>query len=150
MSVKKILLIVVGCFFGLLLLFIASFLLATMLFGDRQNNFVDGAGVGMVAAGAYDLVGHTRSETPPAQIYVDETYIPAGEETYMPADLPEVAPDQLSDETRANLDWNQRVECVVDEDGWLTKSDGRPVYIAPTDDPQLSDETRANLDWNQQ
>ncbi len=48
MSVKKILLIVVGCFFGLLLLFIASFLLATMLFGDRQNNFVDGAGVGMV------------------------------------------------------------------------------------------------------
>ena len=27
----------------------------------------------------------------------------------------------------------ERVDCVVDEDGWLTKSDGRPVYIAPTD-----------------
>ena len=32
----------------------------------------------------------------------------------------------------------ERVECVVDEDGWLTKSDGRPVYIAPTDDPLMS------------
>ena len=32
----------------------------------------------------------------------------------------------------------ERVECVVDEDGWLTKADGRPVYIAPTDDPLLS------------
>lgn len=32
----------------------------------------------------------------------------------------------------------ERVECVVDADGWLTKSDGRPVYIAPTDDPLLS------------
>ena len=32
----------------------------------------------------------------------------------------------------------ERVECVVDEDGWLAKSDGRPVYIAPTDDPLLS------------
>ena len=72
------------------------------------TSIVTGAAVGMAAAGAYDLVGHTRSETPPAQIYVDETYIPAGEETYMPADLPEVAPDQLSDETRANLDWNQQ------------------------------------------
>ena len=72
------------------------------------TSIVTGAAVGMAAAGAYDLAGHTRGETPPAQIYVDETYIPAGEETYMPADLPEVAPDQLSDETRANLDWNQR------------------------------------------
>ena len=32
----------------------------------------------------------------------------------------------------------ERVECVVDEEGWLTKSDGRPIYIAPTDDPLLS------------
>ena len=72
------------------------------------TSIVTGAAVGMAAAGAYDLVGHTRSETPPAQIYVDETYIPAGEETYMPADLPEVAPDQLSAPTRANLDWNQQ------------------------------------------
>ena len=32
----------------------------------------------------------------------------------------------------------ERVECVVDADGWLAKSDGRPVYIAPTDDPLLS------------
>lgn len=32
----------------------------------------------------------------------------------------------------------ERVECVVGSDGFLTKSDGRPVYIAPTDDPLLS------------
>lgn len=32
----------------------------------------------------------------------------------------------------------ERVECVVDEDGWLAKADGRPVFIAPTDDPLLS------------
>ena len=32
----------------------------------------------------------------------------------------------------------ERVECVVDEDGWLAKSDGRPVFIAPTDDPLMS------------
>ena len=32
----------------------------------------------------------------------------------------------------------ERVECGVDEDGWLTKNDGRPVFIAPTDDPRLS------------
>ena len=32
----------------------------------------------------------------------------------------------------------ERVDCVVGADGFLTKSDGRPVYIAPTDDPLLS------------
>lgn len=31
-----------------------------------------------------------------------------------------------------------RVQCVVDADGWLTKPDGRPVYIAATDDPLMS------------
>lgn len=32
----------------------------------------------------------------------------------------------------------ERVDCFVGEDGFLTKYDGRPVYIAPTDDPLLS------------
>lgn len=32
----------------------------------------------------------------------------------------------------------ERVQCEVDADGWLVKADGRPVYIAPTDDPLLS------------
>lgn len=32
----------------------------------------------------------------------------------------------------------ERVDCVVGDDGLLTKSDGRPVYIASTDDPLLS------------
>ena len=32
----------------------------------------------------------------------------------------------------------EQVDCVLDKDGWLTKSDGRPVFIAPTDDPLLS------------
>lgn len=32
----------------------------------------------------------------------------------------------------------ERVDCVVGADGFLTKSDDRPVYIAPTDDPLLS------------
>ena len=32
----------------------------------------------------------------------------------------------------------ERVECVVDANGWLTKADGRPIFIAPTDDPLLS------------
>ena len=32
----------------------------------------------------------------------------------------------------------ERVDCIVGDDGFLTKSDGRPVYIAPTDDPLLS------------
>lgn len=31
----------------------------------------------------------------------------------------------------------ERVGCEVDEDGWLV-ADGRPVFIAPTDDPLLS------------
>lgn len=48
MSAKKILLIVGGCFFGLVLLFIASVLLATLVFSDKQNSFVDAAGVGLV------------------------------------------------------------------------------------------------------
>ena len=32
----------------------------------------------------------------------------------------------------------ERVQCEVDADGWLVHADGRPVFIAPTDDPLLS------------
>ena len=32
----------------------------------------------------------------------------------------------------------ERVQCEVDADGWLVHADGRPVFIAPTDDPKLS------------
>ena len=32
----------------------------------------------------------------------------------------------------------ERVRCEVDADGWLVHADGRPVFIAPTDDPTLS------------
>ena len=32
----------------------------------------------------------------------------------------------------------ERVQCEVDADGWLVHADGRPVFIAPTDDPTLS------------
>ena len=62
------------------------------------TSIVIGAGVGMAAAGAYDLAGRTAGTPPPAQIIVDETYIPSGDEAYMPADLPEV--DESSREDR--------------------------------------------------
>ena len=62
------------------------------------TSIVIGAGVGMAAAGAYDLAGRTAATPPPAQIIVDETYIPSGDEAYMPADLPEV--DESSREDR--------------------------------------------------
>ena len=48
MSTKKILLIVGGCFAGLLLLFIGSVLLATLIFSDRTKSFSEGSGVGLV------------------------------------------------------------------------------------------------------
>jgi protease-4 len=48
MSAKKILLIVGGCFFGLVLLFIGSVLLATLVFSDRQKTFGEESGVGLV------------------------------------------------------------------------------------------------------
>ena len=54
------------------------------------TSIVVGAGVGMAAAGTYDLVGRAASEVPPANILVTEDYIPSGDESYMPADLPEV------------------------------------------------------------
>ena len=54
------------------------------------TSIVVGAGVGMAAAGTYDLVGRAASEGPPANIMVTEDYIPSGDEAYMPADLPEV------------------------------------------------------------
>jgi len=48
MSTKKILLIIGGCFTGLLLLFIGSVLLATLIFSDRTKSFSEGSGVGLV------------------------------------------------------------------------------------------------------
>lgn len=36
---------------------------------------VKGAGVGMVAGGAYDLAGRAGSDIPPAQITVDDTWL---------------------------------------------------------------------------
>jgi protease IV len=48
MSTKKILLIIGGCFAGLLLLFIGSVLLATLIFSDRTKSFSEGSGVGLV------------------------------------------------------------------------------------------------------
>ena len=53
------------------------------------TSIVVGAGVGMAAAGTYDLVGRAAAEVPPAQIFVDETYVPS-DEGLLPADLPEV------------------------------------------------------------
>ena len=48
MSVKKILLIVGGCFLGLVLLFIGSLVLATLIFSDKQKSFVGTNGIGLV------------------------------------------------------------------------------------------------------
>lgn len=48
MSTKKILLIIFGCFLGLLLLFAVSLAIANIFSGDRQNRFSSGPGVGMV------------------------------------------------------------------------------------------------------
>ena len=50
------------------------------------TSIVVGAGVGMAAAGTYDLVGRAASEVPPAQIVVED-WMPA--EGYQPADMPE-------------------------------------------------------------
>ncbi len=48
MSGKKILLIAGGCFFGLVLLFIGSVLLATLIFSDKEKSFGEGTGIGLV------------------------------------------------------------------------------------------------------
>ncbi len=48
MSTKKILLIVGGCFLGLVLLFAGSMLFAKLLFSDRDKGFVSGPGIGLV------------------------------------------------------------------------------------------------------
>jgi protease-4 len=48
MSFKKIFLVIVGCFAGLLLLFIGSVLLATLIFSDKPQGFGEGVGVGLV------------------------------------------------------------------------------------------------------
>lgn len=68
------------------------------------TSIVVGAGVGMAAAGAYDLAGRTAGTPPPAQIIVDETYIPSGDEAYMPADLPEDEPRRAMTEIHDNGD----------------------------------------------
>lgn len=48
MSTKKILLIVGGCFLGLVLLFAGSMLFAKLLFSDKEKSFVSGPGIGLV------------------------------------------------------------------------------------------------------
>lgn len=48
MSIKKILLIIGGCFAGLLVLFIGSVLMATFIFSDQSKSFSEGSGVGLV------------------------------------------------------------------------------------------------------
>lgn len=48
MSIKKILLIIGGCFAGLLVLFIGSVLMATFIFSDQSKSFSEGSGIGLV------------------------------------------------------------------------------------------------------
>lgn len=48
MSTKKVLLLVGGCFLGLVLLFAGSMLFAKLLFSDREKSFVSGPGIGLV------------------------------------------------------------------------------------------------------
>lgn len=48
MSAKKILLIVGACFAGLVLLFLGSLVLATLIFSDKEKGFTAGPGVGLV------------------------------------------------------------------------------------------------------
>ena len=64
------------------------------------TSIVVGAGVGMAAAGTYDLVGRAAAEVPPAQIFVDETYVPS-DDALLPADLPEVYQPDAADPRRA-------------------------------------------------
>jgi len=48
MSAKKILVIVGACFAGLILLFLGSIALSTLLFSDKEKGFASGPGVGLV------------------------------------------------------------------------------------------------------
>lgn len=48
MSLKKILLIIAACFAGLVLLFIGSILLASLVFNNREQSFGNAQGVGLV------------------------------------------------------------------------------------------------------
>jgi|GEM_PF-7019868 len=45
MSFKKIFLVIVGCFAGLLLLFIGSVLLATLIFSDKPQGLAKESGL---------------------------------------------------------------------------------------------------------
>lgn len=48
MSVKKLLLMVLGCFTGLLVLFVISYTVASFMFGDNDKSFGTASGVGLV------------------------------------------------------------------------------------------------------
>ena len=78
--------------FGVVIQLVNDLALATgpVTSASVWTSIVVGAGVGMAAAGTYDLVGRAASEVPPANIMVTEDYIPSGDEAYMPADMPEV------------------------------------------------------------
>ena len=82
----------VALFFGIVIQLVNDLALAVDPPSSASvwTSIVVGAGVGMAAAGTYDLVGRAASEVPPANILVTEDYIPSGDESYMPADLPEV------------------------------------------------------------
>lgn len=43
--------------------------------GDWWTTIVVGAGVGMAAAGVYDLAGRTSTEIPPAELNVDDSWL---------------------------------------------------------------------------
>lgn len=88
----------VALFFGIAIQLVNDLALAVdpPSYASVWTSIVVGAGVGMAAAGTYDLVGRAASEVPPANILVTEDYIPSGDEAYMPADLPEVHQTQRS------------------------------------------------------
>ena len=69
-------------------------------YASAWTSIVVGAGVGMAAAGVYDLAGRTAPEVPPAQIVVED-WMPA--EGYQPADMPEQI-DVGADEPRRALE----------------------------------------------
>lgn len=98
----------VALFFGIVIQLVNDLALATEVAssGSVWLSIVTGAGVGMVASGAYDLASRTKSEVPPANILVTEDYVPSGDESYMPADLPGMD-SEMSVETRANLECNK-------------------------------------------
>lgn len=57
-------------------------------------SIVVGAGVGMAAAGVYDLAGRTKTDIPPATINVDDSWLPAETPPIFGAE-PGVVPGQV-------------------------------------------------------